>query len=695
MMDKTIIINSLSDIYHKMIKDNDYEQIFNALETIKIHSLVNYLLILNDDYESEDKIILKFVIKILQYIDNNSGLISPISDQDYDKLYALYKIYNNDDIIGSEFNAVNKVTSNHKYPDLRGTLDKIHFLTLKDKGKDNRKSLEEWIKSVENRLGRKLTRPEMKVTLFPKWDGLSAVFECEDNTTKKVLSRGDTQKNEALDWTVMFKDADMSYIFGVNIPNRVYGVKTEVIMSDDNFDKVCKKYTEFKSKRSAVSSILNSELNPDDRVYLTVVPLQYQDYKTKKIDIPYTTYTKYPFYVAYLFDINTIERGIKILKETVSMKYGLDIDGIVIRIEDTNIQNALGRENNINKYEVAYKFPPEQKITKIKDVEFQVGLLGNITPVAKIDPVKIKGNKIKSISLGSIDRFQNLHLRKNDDVIIKYDVIPYLESTGEHNLDEEEFKTPVDCPYCGEHLKMDPVLKCVNLECKSRIKGKILNYIKRLRISNISTETVSILFKEGILTSIEDLYSLEDHKKEILKLDGFGDISFNNIIKGISSKKEIYDYELLGSLGIPSIGERIFKKISNIYYLDDIIDICKQKKVNKFTNIGGIADKVAQKIINGINLNMDLIKFLRSILKVRRDEREYNIKVCFTKVRNKDFEEYLNNKNIMILDKYSKNVDLLIVPDEKVDSNKIDKAKSDGKDIMKISDAYKTFGYNK
>ena len=699
MMDKENIINSLSAINQIIIETEDYDKALNYLEALKIHSLINYELNVVEEYDEQDKTIVPLIIRILQYIDNNSGVISPVSNENYDALYELNKTINDEEIVGSVFNANNKAIGYHTYPDLRGTLEKVHFLTVVDKGKDKRRSLEEWRKSAENKLGRPLRESEKRVVLFPKWDGLSGIFECDPlGIAEKVLSRGDTDKNEALDWTVMFKGADMNYVFGEDLrpKGERFGVKTEIIMDDNNFEALCKKYGEFKSKRSAVSSILNSELDPKYRQYLTAIPLQYQMLESGHIDIPPVTYSMFPYVHAIVDDVDSMQEGIDKLKDIIKEKYGFDIDGIVIRLLDQNIQKALGRDGKINKYEVAYKFPPEQKKTELIDVQFQIGLMGTMSPVAKIKPVKIKGNTIKSISLGSMDRFESIRhkLRKGAEVIIKYDIIPYLTVddtciTG----DGQEYFSPVFCPYCEKTLVKDPVLRCVNLNCDSRIIGKIMNYTDKMRIANISIGTITTLFNAGYLKSIEDLYRLEDHKRNIAMMEGFGEVSVNNIIAGINARLQVYDYELLGSLGIPNIGRKMFKRISNIYYLDELIDICNNNDSKKLLKIGGIKDKTCKKIIEGVQLNKKTIQFLRSKLDVRRDEKKYTIKVCFTKVRDKDFEAYLESKNVLVMEDYSKEVDMVIIKDSSTTSGKIDKAKKQGKEIVTLDEAKKMFGY--
>ncbi|WP_253264354.1 helix-hairpin-helix domain-containing protein, partial [Brevibacillus sp. MCWH] len=113
--------------------------------------------------------------------------------------------------------------------------------------------------------------------------------------------------------------------------------------------------------------------------------------------------------------------------------------------------------------------------------------------------------------------------------------------------------------------------------------GKIMNYVTKMSIPNISIGIITNLYKEGVLKSIEDLYRLEKHKKRILLLEGFGEKLFNKIIDGINSRKEVFDYQLLGAIGIPEIGEKMFKKILTVYNIEELIKISENGEKGKLT----------------------------------------------------------------------------------------------------------------
>lgn len=701
MFDKPHTINLLKGVYAEL-KEGNFDKSIEVLNLqIKVDNLVNMYIHQSQQgeppFDELDNEIIHLLIVILQEIYNNGERIeSPITDENYDILYEINRKVNGEEIVGASAMKGTRTISQHSYPDLRGTLDKIHFVTREERGKDARRSLEDWVKSVETKLGRKLYTNEAFVLLTIKIDGVSAIFEMgKGHVAEKVLKRGDTTLNEAEEIDIL-KGIKLEFPY-MDIPDDVeYGLKTEIVMDRPSFERFCEKYGEFKSPRSAVSSILNS-LDKDKELltYLKIIPLQVQYKETQEIEIAPYLYKALPSAEGPLNNYELFAEKVSIMQEAMRDVFEIDADGVVVHIRDKNVQKKLGRKDGkINNFEVAYKFKPEQKKTILKTVEMSAGILGNITPVAKIEPVKMKGNTISSISLGSMDRFASLQLNEGDEVLIKYDVIPYLD------IDEtckkgtgERFEVPTHCSYCHEKLEKEPVLRCVNNNCSSRMIGKIINFTNKMAIPNISIGTITTLFKEGFLTNIEDLYRLKNHKRSITMLNGFGEKSFNKIIEGIDSRREVFDYDFIGSIGIPTIGRKVFKKVIDVFPLDKLLELCEKGNVEPFVEIQGISHKTAAKIIFGVQMNRELIEFLQKELKIKRDNRTYTIKVAFTKVRDKDFEEFLDTKNVLVMDKYSKQVDMLIIKDKNTTSSKVEKAIKDGKEVVAIDDAYKLFGY--
>ena len=700
MMSKNKIISTLYDLYDEKDKLG-CEKLAESLTALKVNSLVNYYIYNEKEQTEQDTEIIGMIIKLLQFIYNNSDVTPPITDELYDQLYATMISDGSPDIVGADVGS-DRVKIYHQYPDLRGTLNKVHFFNNVEKSKnEKRQSICDWMISIENRIGRHMTKEEGEITVFPKFDGVSVIFECDKNgKVERALTRGNTEKNEACEIPLL---SGMTFRPNDEWRGSPFGIKTEVIMRYSSFKKFCKKYGSLKSPRSAVSSIINSQSPKIDFLrYITIVPLRMQNFMTNEIIIHPDAYSVYPHVTGYInntAEIASLKDKFNGLRDYMAEAMEVPCDGVVLYLNDCNMRKTLGRDDvdGINRFEVAYKFPPLAVKTTLLDVDFSIGLLGTISPVAKIEPVTMHGNTIKSVSLGSMDRFESLGLHYGDEVLVKYEIIPYLDKTPDcKESDGDLIKSPTHCSYCGEELIRDPLLKCTNDECPCRMIGSIVNYLNKMDIMNISEATVTTLFNMGVLTSIEDLYKLNKHRNKIIESAGFGDKSFEKILKGIKARKKVKDYDLLGALGIPDVGAKKFKPIMFIYYIDELMEICYTGDIKKLTKIQGIGEKTATNIIIGIMKHEELIEFLRKELEVIETKGvDTTTSVLFSKVKdNKDFEKFLSDKGIDIASGYNKNISLLVVPSLAETSNKIEAAKKDGKEIITIEDAYKRFGYN-
>ena len=668
------------------IKDKIYTNIDNWDSTRDkelIKSLYN-VLSHNKTWNQEYIDSLRLVIEITQYMYNNSGEDTGLADDEWDVLYDIFRNVALSDIVGAP-SIKGRPKRSHKYTRLRGTIDKVFWVRDSDK-KDKRRSIEQFVTSCENRLGRKLTDDEAQVQLQAKWDGVSLIMECDENSiVEHALLRGDTDINEAFDVSRLFKGLDVSDIYK---SDSKFGLKNECMMTYDNFKLLCKEKEPYNSPRSATTSIINSlTIDKSYLKYLSIMNLRVvedKDMDTEIILPPMFNIHE----TANLNDLDDLENKINKLKKYLdTIDYITDV--VVIILTNPNIQQKLGRRNNrINNYEAAYKFPPEVKRTTVKDIEFSVGTLGGITPVVKIDPVMIRYNNIKSISFNSIDRYEEMGgLAIGDEVDIRYEIIPYAVISPDCKRSGNPIiKVPTHCPICKTMLEKAPVLRCTNEDCDSRIIGKILNYVVKMRIANISISTITLFYKEGILKTIEDLYKLMRHKDHIVNLDGFGVKKFMNIIEGIEERRSVYDSMLFGSLGIIDVSTKTFDKIFAMYSVDKFIDICEVGAVSKLTKVPSIQTKTANKIIDGIRANMSLIKFLMNELDIKHNDKVYKYSVCFTKVRDSELEELFEKKNILVVDNITSTTKLLIVPDKNTESTKVDKAKAKGIDIVPITD---------
>ena len=689
-MSKKISIYHQLDVIHKeLLKMNEdsINEIVEMLKGINFEGIVEYFNT-NEDMDDMDLFTCRKLVEILQFIYNNTDIVPPVSDSTYDKLYQIMLDSGLGDIVGS-VNSQGKPVREHRYPDLRGTLNKVHFVFNVDKEGDKRRSIEDWITSIENIIGKNINNTnEFEIRLQAKWDGCSAVFECDENgELEHVLMRGDTEKNLAVDILELFKDQINFSQFANGVDK--FAVQTEVLMNQFDYENIIKDYKDFKSPRSATSSILNEKiLQPHLTKYLTVEPLRIQYVGKQPEIIPNEEYD----IISNLFDLRDVRECIKQINEHAKIN-GKSTDGVVLHLTNKSLQNKLGRDGAINRYEVAYKFPAESKKAKLLNIEFSYGLGGNITPVAKIEPVIMLGKTISSISMGSIDRFRSMeHLTEGSEIIVRYEIIPYmdLDHTCKINPNGKRFYVPTHCKHCGYELVEDPLLKCVNDDCPSRIIGNVVNYINKMRIENMNIETVSTLFDQGIITGIESLYKLKEHKSKIISLPGFGEKSYENMIDGINKRKIVFDYELLGSLGIQSIGVRMFKKILSVMDLETLLKLAQdQMLVVNLMGLPGFGEKTASRVQHGLLSKLKTIYFLLDEIQLKEKVAPGKLKgkVCFSQIRDPQFESQLINNGYEVVNSITKTTDYLIVPSLDVISSKITKAKKYGIKVLSLNDA--------
>lgn len=668
--------NKLHDLIIMMSDSSIREEINKIIKLIQENEFDN----MKDEIE-----IASALIEAAQFIYTYSGEQTGMSDSEYDVIYEAVSSNTETPFTVTEIG--NDVVY-HKYKSLRGTLDKVYALTDDEELENkSRKSLDEWIKSSEAKIkavtGHDVDLSNEEVYCFPKFDGVSGIFEFDKHgNLQRVLTRGYTETNEAQDITHIFKGWVKGHLDNAKTE---YAVKTEIMMSNEDFEEYNKNYnTDYKQSRSIVSSIINSDKVDDRAKYLKVIPLRMsylEDGKESIQELHPGAFTT-PYIKCRLCD----REQMKEFAEKHAIVDGLRCDGMVIYIIDKDIQQILGRENDKQKFEVAYKFTEEVAYSKIEDIEFSAGLFGRIVPVAIIKPVKMKGNTIERISLGSMGRMKSLQLAKGDKVKVLYDIIPYVLFDEKDPKCKRSGKEPIPipwcCPECGEPLEFSgtgDISFCANKKCPCKIKGRILNYFIKMNIDGISYATVDTLYREGYLENIKDIYKLEKYEKKISKLPGFGARSVGIMIDEINSHKEVPASQMLGSIGIEGISTKMFAKVLSTISFDELMELVfddKNKCINVLSVVPGIKEKTAEKIYNGILENEKLIEFLENELIILAEPKTGNAEFScvFTKVRDTELEKWIIENGGVINDSVTKDTTFLIVPAIGVKSSKVTKA---------------------
>ena len=304
-------------------------------------------------------------------------------------------------------------------------------------------------------------------------------------------------------------------------------------------------------------------------------------------------------------------------KQRNSLDY--DIDGIVLKVNDFSLYDKLGRTAKVPHWAIAYKFPPELVITKLRDITYQVGRTGKITPVAELAPVLVAGSMVKRATLHNEDYINDKDIRLGDYVVIKKagDVIPAVDRVvlERRGPDVKKFEMITKCPICGSKLvKIDAHHFCPNDTCNARLVNKLIHFCSKeaMDIDGLGDKTIELLFNEGIIQDYETIMSLPNlvgGKEKISSLEGFGEKSYQRICDGIEKAKHNSVEKLLTALGIKEVGSKMALTLAK--HFKEIREMCgvKTDELLKIQDVGEVA---ALSISNWFNNpdNVETIDFL-------------------------------------------------------------------------------------
>jgi DNA ligase (NAD+) len=279
---------------------------------------------------------------------------------------------------------------------------------------------------------------------------------------------------------------------------------------------------------------------------------------------------------------------------------GYEIDGIVIKVDSLEHQDELGFTAKSPRWAIAFKFPAEEVVTKLVDIELNVGRTGVITPTAILEPVRVAGTIVKRASLHNEDLIREKDIKLGDYVIIKKagDIIPEVVNvlperrTGE----EREFSMPTHCPECEEELvriEGEVALRCINPMCPAQIREGLIHFVSRdaMNIDGLGERVISQLFQEKLIHDVADIYRLT--KEQLIALERMGEKSATNLISAIQSSKSNSLEKLLFGLGIRHVGAKAAKTLAQEF---ETVDRLKEATVDELIAINEIGDKMADSI---------------------------------------------------------------------------------------------------
>ena len=574
----------------------------------------------------------------------------------------------------------------------------------------NKEDVLEFIKRMSKFLNISETR-NFDFLVEPKIDGLSLNLFYKKGKLVSAATRGDGFIGENVTENIK-KIRDIPIYLNNEYPDFVE-IRGEVFINRDDFNTInsmLKNKEKFANPRNAAAGSLRQldtsishnrplkfiahGIGESSKSYLRI-----KDYylDLKKWKIPTNDLLIFSDSVNEIFNyynkINDIRSDIK-----------FDIDGLVIKLDDIDLQKRLGYVGKNPRWATALKFSSEKANTKIEYIDLQVGRTGAITPVARLRPVNIGGVIVSNASLHNFDEINKKNINILDIVEIERagDVIPYVTKLiKKNNTKKNKIIPPKICPICkSKTIKEaeEAVLRCSNkYGCESQIIGQLIHFIskKSLNIDGFGEKQVKQLFNLKLINKREDIFEIKSKKKQILNIEGWGELSFNNLINSIEMSKTISLEKFIYSLGIRYVGE-----INSEILAKDFKDLNKLitsiNKVERLKNIDGLGPKVISSLIEFFSNKENLltVRKLQKILKLTNPKENIinnfftNKNLVFTGNLNtlsRDEAKYLAKKNgAKILSSVSKNTDYLVMGNKA--GSKAKKAKDLGINIINEDD---------
>ena len=497
---------------------------------------------------------------------------------------------------------------------------------------------EEDIRAWRERIGKLLPADHaLEFTLEPKLDGLSVVLTYENGVLVLAATRGDGLMGDDVTLNVRTIPTVPLRIpvmpDGPRPPERLV-VRGEAFIPLSDFDRMNARQRElgepeFINPRNAASGALK---NKDPRVTasrpLRVFVYSVVDAFDSSGVVPRTQWGQLdylrrlgflePKAMAHFDDLETLLAEIPAWQaRRGTLDY--EIDGLVIKINDLTLWDALGVVGNKNpRAAIAYKFPAEEATTTLLDVKFSIGRTGVLKPAAVVEPVFVGGTTIRNVTLHNFEQIAQKDIRIGDTVIVKRagDVIPYIEGSlpEERTGSERVIEVPATCPFSG-----DPVIRpeglvdyyCSNPYCPERVFRSLEFFVSKgaLDIEGLGTQTVKLLLDEGLIRDEADIFSLQ--AEALLPLEGFGEKKVENLLVGIEAAKQRPLARVITALGIEGVGEIMAGTLADEF---GSLEALAAATVERLEEVEGVGPNIAQALVDWFadDFHRNLIAKLRA-----------------------------------------------------------------------------------
>ncbi len=453
----------------------------------------------------------------------------------------------------------------------------------------------------------KTLNPKTEFCVEPKIDGLSVSLEYENGIFIRGSTRGDGFVGE--DVTANLKTI-MSIPMRLKEPVPYIEVRGEVYMPRSVFELLVSEQElngeqPFKNPRNAAAGSLRQKDSKIaakrklDIFCFNVQQIQGKELNSHKESLDYLKEQGFKVIPEYE-RVDSFEKVKNRITEIGEKRFSLsyDIDGVVIKVDDIKEREQMGATAKTPKWAVAYKFPPEEKETKLLDIEVNVGRTGAVTPVAVFEPILLAGTSVSRATLHNQDFIDEKNISIGDIIKVRKagDIIPEVLGVSKSLDDSISFKLPKVCPVCGTELIREPdesVIRCPNVDCPAQIYRSIVHFASKgaMNIDGLGPAIVDTLIEKGLIQSVADLYTLDAN--DLLGLDNFKEKSVNNLLTSIEKSKSNSLDRLIFGLGIRNIGSASAKLLCDKFgSLDNIISAAAEE----IAEIDGFGEVMAQSV---------------------------------------------------------------------------------------------------
>ena len=575
--------------------------------------------------------------------------------------------------------------------------------------------VEDFLKKIRNYLNYEKDTA-IELTAEPKIDGISASLIYKNNKIIRGLSRGDGEYGEDITENLLTIKDIPQILHGESI-DKEFEIRGEVYIGKKDFEKI---KDDFANPRNAAGGSLRQK----DSKKTALIPLKFFAHSIGDIDEK-----KFKTHINFLnfckkigFKINpltkTFSSADELIKgylhvEEIRSSLDYDIDGIVYKVNDLTLQKRLGSLSSSPRWAIAHKFSSEKATTVIRKIEIQVGRTGALTPVAKLDPVNVGGVLVSNATLHNEDEIIRKDIRLNDTVIIQRagDVIPQVVEVIKSKRDKnsKKFVFPDKC-LCGRAAvkdynetskKLDVVKRCTDtgFNCEFMAREKIKHFVSKeaLDIEGFGKKIVEDFWSLNFIRLPQDIFTL-DYKK-IEKLEGWGELSVNNLKTAIEKSKDISLAKFIYSLGIRHIGQENAKNLSRYFVsIKNFLKLCNpdllMNEINSLDEIDGIGetqveslihffkDKKNNKVVHELSKILNIQDFVEKKIDSFFSGKNIMFTGGFSTMSRSEAKSLAETLGAKILSSVNKKLDYLVIGLSKPTKNKVDKAKELGVKII-------------